>query len=306
MSNPDQLDVLDSQTSASDRSQYLEALKAYSPEWNFSIVDGHFKQSSPATDESKFNYLKEHFGVTTTWRDVLAELKRLNAGADPNTTYKVLILARHGQGYHNMAHSQYGNQRWNEHWSKLEGDGTLVWGPDPELTDLGIGQAKENGVLWDQELKNGAKVPCKWYVSPMRRSIDTLLHTWTGIVDINEQQPIVLENLRETTGVHTCDKRLPRSTIAAAYPRFRIEEGFTEEDELYKDDYRETVAEISVRMNLALQQIFSETSRDDDVVCITSHLGAIRAQLLVLGHRLFAVGTGGVIPVFVRATKVKT
>jgi hypothetical protein len=39
----------------------------------------------------------------------------------------VLYVARHGQGYHNVAESQYGTPMWNCHWSLLNGDGKITW-----------------------------------------------------------------------------------------------------------------------------------------------------------------------------------
>lgn len=301
------IDIIDSQVVDEDHQDYVRLLQQaniVSPlEWDFEIVPGYFKQSNDATDDTRFNYIKEHFGIAKPWEEIINDLKKLNDNADSNTFYKVIYLARHGQGYHNLAHAQYGDKAWNEYWSKLNGDGKIVWGPDPLLTELGVSQAEENGEVISEDIGKGAKIiPSKWYVSPLSRSIDTLIHTWRLIVNIDTIKPLIMENLRETTGVHTCDKRLPKRVLVEKYPKFIIEPSFTEEDELFKVDYRETVGEIAVRMNKAFQFIFSD-SKNESLICVTSHSGAIRAQLLALGHRLFAVGTGGVIPVFVKATR---
>jgi len=64
-------------------------------------------------------------------------------------------------------------------------------------------------------------------------------------------------------GVHTCDKRSTRSYIAKTFPQFDIEPAFSEEDELWREDHRETLEEITVRLGEALEEIF----RDDPATC---------------------------------------
>ena len=64
-------------------------------------------------------------------------------------------------------------------------------------------------------------------------------------------------------GVHTCDKRSPRSVIANTFPQFDIEANFTEEDELWTEDHRETEEELKKRMGEVLDEIFGE----DDATC---------------------------------------
>jgi len=109
-----------------------------------------------------------------------------------------------------------------------------------------------------------------------------------------------LQKLRETLGVHTCDRRPPRSVIAARFPSFRIEECFTENDELYNPDLRETLDERRIRLASAIEEIFST---DDSIyIAISGHGGAIRSILEVLGHRDFELKTGGILPVVVKVS----
>lgn len=309
--NPNTLDVLCSQLAPTDCAEY-EARRAQfelsrDEFWRFSIVPDVFKQSDEETDENKFDFLKENFGRLKPWQEIVSKLQQLNAAAkSDNEVYKLFFLSRHGQGYHNLAHLKYGEKEWNEHWSKLDGDGNWTWGPDPELTELGKLQAKDNNYQWKEELKDFGKIlPQKWYSSPFTRSIDTLIGTWEDIVDLSKVKPFILENLRETIGVHTCDKRSARTIIAKKCEPvgFEIEPDLVEEDIYWKPDYRETIGEQAIRMNESFQYILDTTSKDESIISITSHSGSIRAQLLVLGHRPFAVGTGGMIPVFVKATK---
>lgn len=307
MTSPSKLDVLDSRLSSDDTIRFHKVLQAHQElkeeYWKFEIVPQLFKQSNPATDETTFNYLDENFGKIKSWENVFGNLDRLNEQAGSNECYKMFFLARHGQGYHNLAHDKYGNDAWNDYWSKINGDGEMIWGPDPELTELGQNQAKENYKQWQIELKNGCKLPTRWFVSPLSRSIDTLTITWEKIVDLHETCPLIKENIRETIGVHTCDMRSSRSIIDSKYtPKgYAIEPGFVEDDVYFKKDYRETVYEHAMRINGFFQGIFDI---DDQVICVTSHSGSIRASLLVLGHRQFTVGTGGMIPIFVKGTKI--
>lgn len=304
--NPDNIDVLNSVIRLDDRQLYLAAQEKLDNTWTFEIVPNYFKQLSQETDETTFNYFKEHFGKLKPWKEILADLRKLNKEAEGSrVVYKVLFLGRHGQGYHNLANLKYGEKAWNEYWLKICGDGEIVWAPDPELTELGNAQAKDNYHQFKIELADGLQVPSKWYSSPFRRSVDTLIGTWDEIVDLKAVGPLIMEDLRETIGVHFCDKRSPRSVIADKYVDrgFIIEDGFEEEDVYFKDDYREKVWEQALRQNRAFQHIFENTSADDDILSVTSHSGSIRTQLMVLGHRPFAIGTGGIIPVFVKATR---
>lgn len=71
------------------------------------------------------------------------------------------------------------------------------------------------------------------------------------------------QNLREESGVHTCDQRLPRSKILESLGpsellRFEIEEGMTEADEFWDPDVRETRAHVASRARSVLDKIFRE------------------------------------------------
>ncbi|KAI5966950.1 PMU3 [Candida pseudojiufengensis] len=313
--SPNQLDILDSQIDHESREKYLKKLQSYQNKsetyWDFTIVPNIFQQSQQETDDSNFNYLDENFGKIGEWDDIVFKLQELNNQAKSNECYKILFLFRHYTGFHNLAHLKYGDDAWNDYWSKLNGDDEYTWGPDANLTPESIELAKKNSKLIEKELRNNPKhdlnliLPKKFYVSPLSRAIDTLYYTWNGINDLKNNSPLIQENWRETTGVHTCDKRSTRSIIEDRFSSkgFKIEDSLTENDELYKDDYRETIDEQAFRMYTGLQEMFNNILKNDDIVSITSHSGSIRTQLLVLGHRPFAVQTGGMIPVFVKAVK---
>lgn len=303
--NPDSIDVLNSQIGDAQRIAYEEAQAKLENRWTFEIVPGYFKQLDSNTDETRFNYFKEHFGKEKPWEQILADVRALNEKSGPDVVHKVFFLGRHGQGFHNLANLKYGEKAWNEHWLKICGDGEIVWAPDPELTELGNAQAADNHHQLKVELADGLQLPTQWYSSPFRRSVDTLIGTWDGLVDLKLVKPLIKEDLRETIGVHLCDKRSPRAVIAEKYEHrgFVIEDGFVEEDVYFRTDYREKVWEQALRQNRLFQYIFDHSTKEDEIISVTSHSGSIRTQLMVLGHRPFAIGTGGMIPVFVKATR---
>lgn len=142
----------------------------------------------------------------------------------------------------------------------------MTWGPDALLTPTGIAQAQAVSTAWKAQSAAGAPLPSTFYSSPLTRSSDTLNITWTSVVGVGSKkgpQPIVLEGLRETIGVHTCDKRHPKTWIAAREPTWKFEKGFAEEDELWTADDRETSDEQQARIREAIVQIFD----NDDSTC---------------------------------------
>jgi hypothetical protein len=103
--------------------------------------------------------------------------------------------------------------------------------------------------------------------------------------------------------VHTCDRRSTASHLVATFPHITLEPGFSEGDVLWEADYREPRLARKFRLSQFLDDIFAN---DEGVfLSMTSHSGAIGSILEVIGHRAFALQTGGVIPVLVRAKKVE-
>ncbi|KAK6202514.1 phosphomutase [Scheffersomyces amazonensis] len=279
----------------------LEVSDKHNFTWTFETVPGFFVQADPEKDDLSFRYTEENFGITKPWSEIIKEIDNLNKNSSDNIEYKVLFLARHGEGWHNIATAKYSKQDWFSKWRYIGTDGEIVWGPDANLTTLGIDQALENKQAWNQQIKNGAPIPSKFYVSPLQRSLRTLQYTW-------EHQPIprpvVVEHLRETIGVHLCHERSKKSDIQNQFPMVDFEENFPEHDELAKQfsTKREELNEQFLRINRVLQDIFTK-DKDHQFISITSHAGTIRAFITVIGHRKFTIPTGGMIPIVVKATK---
>lgn len=364
-----------------------------------SIGYGIFAQDDPSTNDSKFNYLKNDFGLILhgSWHALNIKLNLLQDEADRSyrnsngtvqTKYKLLFVARHGQGYHNLAIEIYGQKAWDDYWSKKNGDGNIVWGPDPELTPLGVEQAKKNNIAWKKQISDKqAPVPDLFFVSPFTRATDTAIYTWLNITRIpkyfssfykqgqNRSAPslqttytnthssislsssnlhtdlndplndedslaassLVVEDLRETIGVHTCDERSTKSQIHSKHPLLPFEPGFTESDELWTSTYRETPEEQDLRIQRFLERLFCNSDLykhtsfstnttatvnmrnyynphsnsvfdlNDNLkyVSVTAHSGTINSILKVTNHRPFNVPPGGMIPVLIKATRYR-
>jgi len=225
----------------------------------------------------------------------------LNQEAPEGTHFKVFFLGRHGQGHHNVGEKKYGTEAWDQYWSKLNGDGELIWGPDPDLTDIGVRQAEEAHAAWNAEtsLEIGIPLPEKLYCSPMTRAMRTHVITFEGIIADVHTKTIILENCREEYGEHTCDKRKSRTFIHSEFPQFNIEESFTEEDELWTTE-RESQEHVAMRAKVVLDAIFGADV--EQFISIVAHGGIINAILRVVGRPNYALPTGGVLPIVIKAT----
>lgn len=123
-----------------------------------------------------------------------------NANAGDNTAYKVLILGRHGEGYHNVAEREFGTPEWDvsfvwsqppflktnmsqAHYSKLENY------TDPHLTPEGYDQAQDVGAFWENAMKfQYVPTPQSYYVSPLARCLSTAMLTY-GRLELPKWRP---------------------------------------------------------------------------------------------------------------------
>lgn len=58
------------------------------------------------------------------------------------------------------------------HWSLLDGDANITW-VDTNLTETGIRQAQKANGAWKTQIAQGIPFPQSYYVSPLRRCLDT-------------------------------------------------------------------------------------------------------------------------------------
>ncbi|KKY20430.1 putative phosphoglycerate mutase family protein [Diplodia seriata] len=291
---------------------------------NYTTVTGYFLQDDPATDPSTFDYTKVNLGLInrtypsdaafdptgqkTQWQRFAHHVSELNRNASANGTgvqYKVLIMGRHGEGDHNVAESYYGTPAWDCYWSLLDGNGTSTWA-DARLTRAGVDQALVAHAFWSAALGDAAvaiPAPESYYVSPLARCLATANYTFGGLdaklpAD-RPFRPVVKELLRESLGLHTCDRRSSKTWIRETYPEWEIEPGFAEDDELWSATLRESSTAQIARLKTLLDDIFAHDP--NTFISLTSHSGSIRSVLAAVGHRDFSLLTGAVIPVLVRA-----
>jgi len=177
----------------------------------------------------------------------------------------------------------------------------MIWA-DAHLTEKGEQQAHTANQFWEHMITTQCiPLPEKYYVSPLERCLSTAKLTFSNL-PLPANQPFlpeVRELLRETNGVHTCDRRSSKSYIEAHFPNYIIEPGFSENDELWSPNERESDEAQDVRLKLLLDDIFNHD--ESTYISLTSHSGAISALLRVIGHREFRLRTGSVIPVLVKA-----
>ncbi|KAG9254527.1 histidine phosphatase superfamily [Emericellopsis atlantica] len=289
----------------------------------YTTVQGYFLQDEADTVPGTFDYASSNLGLLNRtyptdndasgdapqWERFARWVSYLNRNCrnKGDVRYKVLVMGRHGEGWHNAAESFYGTPAWNCYWSVLDGNGTTVWA-DPLLTPAGSHEAlKANAFFKSHFADHGLPYFESYYTSPLMRCTTTANLTFADI-DLPETRPfdpVVKEFFREGISIHTCDRRSSKSHIHAAIPALRFEDGFTEEDELWRGDVSE--GEIQPHQDWRSQSVLDDVFVEDDAtwISVTSHSGEIRSLLRVLGHREFSLSTGQIIPVLVKAEVVE-
>ncbi|KAJ5559604.1 hypothetical protein N7513_002003 [Penicillium frequentans] len=290
---------------------------------NYTTVTGYFMQDEASTDAGTFVYYEENFGLInrtyaadfddpaskdmTQWQRFYREVVRLNQKSPSNVEFKVFFFGRHGDGYHNDAQTYYGTPAWNCYWAELDGNGTISW-YDAALSPTGIAQAQTAHDFW-QWLINDQKIhtPDAYYTSPLTRCLETANVTFTGLdmpEDSSEFKPTVKELFRENISIHTSDNRHNKTYIHNMFPSWIIEDGFSENDELWNGVTAETDAAEAIRSKKVMDEVFLQLKMAQEsnlFVSVTSLSGEIGSLLSVLGHRTFSLNTGAVIPVLIKA-----
>ncbi|CRG88154.1 putative phosphomutase PMU1 [Talaromyces islandicus] len=284
----------------------------------YSTVKGYFLQDEESTDPKKFDYVSTNFGLInrtydidtesetagkSQWERFELQVRAMNKQAGPDMQYKVLYMGRHGEGFHNVAEAWYGTDAWDCYWSLLDGNETSSW-DDARLTEVGKSQAQTAHNAWRRQIEHKIPFPESFYVSPLNRCLQTAFITFNGLDKeiVKPFRPVVKELVRETIGIHTCDRRSPKSVITSEYPQYIIEPGFAETDPLWDAQLRESDSARDARLKRFLDDVFMHD--ENQFVSFTAHSGAITSVLEVVGHRRFGLQTGGVIPVLVKAEKV--
>ncbi|TKX24835.1 hypothetical protein C1H76_3010 [Elsinoe australis] len=285
--------------------------------FNYSTLNGIFLQDLNSTNQTGFDYTAQNFGLLNTtypippppirnptqWQLLNHYLTHLNRASPRAVSYKLLFLARHGQGVHNGAETFYTTPNWNCYYAQADGNSTATWF-DAALLPSGTTQAFRARNYWARLLaEESITPPSSFYVSPLTRCLQTAEDEWRNLTLPRgyEFRPLVKERLREGISIHSCDRRHPRRDIAAAFPRVRFEKGFSEEDPLWSGVEAETSKAQDERSAALLDDVFG--SDEAQVISFTSHSGEIASLLRVVGHRVWGLATGEVLPVVVRAER---
>ncbi|EDO19619.1 hypothetical protein Kpol_1018p158 [Vanderwaltozyma polyspora DSM 70294] len=277
----------------------------------FKALPGYFRAYAKREDESVDSTEVNHLELlqNDSWRDLYESLPE-----DTDTHhYKLVVFARHGQGYHNAAIERYGEDVWNAKWALLDGDEYGNW-VDSKLTPVGKKQVQTTGVnvLYPLTREIGFQ-PHAFFSSPMRRCLETFAESWNACFQQLSQESYeetirvkILENMRETLGRHTCDKRVDHSTTVSEYQPYSLQSGHTihwhfeedypELDQLWLSDYRETVPEMDTRVKSGLIQIFKSIGKEEKFISVTCHSGVIGSVLRNLDHpRVDNLQTGNLV-----------
>lgn len=276
----------------------------------YSVVDGFFEQDDENTDAEGYNVIEENFGLKKglKWSDLIEYINSKNEeNFHRGESYKLMFLARHGEGYHNIARSANGYSLidWRCYWQIRDGNEGMNWF-DAELTETGIDQAQSLSRAWNDNInskQNPAPLPQTFYVSPLRRTSQTFDYTWGPVTNYTENvsfAPTVKELARETYGIGKESRRHNKTFIESNWPNFKFEEGFTELDELWNPKTHESSQHRNYRSNLFLNDIFSNDA--NTIISLTSHSGFISSLLHTVHHRRFPLGTGQMIPVVIKAS----
>lgn len=140
--------------------------------------------------------------------------------------FKRLSLIRHAEGWHNKDHRELPNYDTD----KL-GHTMHYW--DAKLTPDGEAQAARLSTELAPQLQAG--LPQLVVVSPLTRTLQTASIAFPSG---GPRPPMVATSLaRERIGLHTCDRRRPRSALAVEFPHVDFSEVTSEEDEMW--DHKE-------------------------------------------------------------------
>jgi len=225
---------------------------------------GCFLQESQQTDP-----VPPRFGLISDsqdrWEDFWKAIDKLNDNKD-GSIYKVFFWGRHGEGVHNVAmqmdkykldENNYDHD-WHTFWCYLDGDGDFTWGPDASLVEDGYLEAVNVNSVWATELGAGLVPPTTSWCSPLTRCLVMNTITFGGFTKL--VKTVVVEDCREKCGKETPEKRRSQTYIKEMFPNFSIEDGFSEDDEVWGNPEGD---DVSKRAKNVLNRIFNDDNSGD-------------------------------------------
>ena len=169
---------------------------------------------------------------------------------------KVLQLIRHGYSLHNELFTKIGVKAFR-----------IPLSYDAPLTNHGHVESIELGYNWDK--KHDIELVL---VSPLTRTLETCMNIF-GDTNI----PIEChEFLREyPIGEDTCNKRSSLTEIKGKYPKIDFHLSM-DDDLLWKENYRETIPELEIRIQIMINYIRSRKETNIAIVGHSSFLGQFK------------------------------
>ncbi|CCK68287.1 phosphoglycerate mutase family protein KNAG_0A06260 [Huiozyma naganishii CBS 8797] len=262
----------------------------------------------------------DHLGLINhrNWKELYKSIPR----DTESHQYKLIILARHGQGYHNAAIARYGRESWNSKWCYLNGDEHGEW-LDSKLTPVGQEEVKNTGLSTLLPMVDSLQIlPHKCFSSPMRRCLETFTSSWTHVFqehkellpENNTVNVKIFENLREDLNTHPCNERVDHSVSVSEYQDCKMKSGtsvhweyepdYPEKDQLWSPTQAESKEELDKRIHDGLTQVFETVSPTDKFISITCHSRVIESSLRNLKHpMIWWLGTAQVVCAVVEITK---
>lgn len=136
---------------------------------------------------------------------------------------------------------------------------------DAPLTEKGRLQA----LSLQPVIREMASKPELVVLSPNCRALQTGLIVFEELIE--QKVPFLAhEMVREENGVHVCDKRRPTSRQVKEFPQVDFGLLETEEDVIFRDDRRESKAEVGERVYRFLEWL---SQRNEKTVGVASHSG---------------------------------
>ena len=167
-----------------------------------------------------------------------------NNNNNTKTNKKIIHFVRHGEGFHNALARKIGRKAYLD---------PAVF--DPELTDVGIQQAKDlQDEVLNLYLNDPNSIDCIVF-SPMKRALMTgtiacekVLLSSNNNNDNKLPKMVAVECIRERYGVHICDSRRTIDIIQKEYPNIDFTTNIEDiKDTLHKENERETHEHVILR-----------------------------------------------------------
>jgi len=188
-----------------------------------------------------------------------------------STVVKTVYFIRHGQGFHNFCADMFSadGKEWEQFVRSPTNPYTMSEVLDAPLTEKGRLQAHQlNSVTsaWPAE-----KQPELVVLSPNCRALQTGLIVFGHLLSKESNVKFVAhEMVRETHGVHLCDKRRSVTRAKVEFSNVDFSLITDDEDMLFEDDRRESKMEIGSRVYKFFEWLHT---KEENIIAVASHSG---------------------------------